>query len=35
MDFPRADIKPLFIPNEEVNSSIDYLMKTIGKGVIR
>lgn len=33
LDFPRGDIKPLVIPNEEVNSSIAYLMKTIDESM--
>ncbi len=32
-DFPRADIKPLVIPNEEVNSSIDFSMKVIDESM--
>lgn len=33
LDFPRADIKPLVIPNEEVNSSIDFSLKVIDESM--
>lgn len=33
LDFPRAEIKPLVIPNEEVNSSIDFSMKVIDESM--
>jgi len=33
LDFPRAEIEPLVIPNEEVKSSIDYLMRTIDESM--
>lgn len=33
LDFPRAEIKPLVIPNEEVNSSIVFSMKVIDESM--
>ena len=33
LDFPRAEIKPLVIPNEEVNSSIDFSLKVIDESM--
>lgn len=33
LSFPRQDIKPLIVPNEEVSSSIDYLIKTIDESM--
>lgn len=33
LNFPRSEIKPLVIPNEEVNSSIDLAMKVIDESM--